>query len=253
MEKESFYTIVDEMCTYNFKSYFENSEWYKESLASQVESEQPSSKSEDVGSLREDILSHMDDLHKRKLKLFEKKFKSYQELESKEPHLIMVQNHPAERYLYTPWIKWDKYDPLLHPEELPNLYKEIKSSKFQEIFYQPINSKFLDNLETFIKKKIAEPEPENKKEEKYKEEKPKEDKNKEKEKAKIDLPHWILALDIYYIINIYQGNYKRISNMHNYLKKDENISPKYSTYLEKNFALVDSILKIISNNEKLGN
>jgi hypothetical protein len=125
------------MCTYNFKSYFENSEWYKESLASQVESEQSPSKSEDVGSLREDILSHMDDLHKRKLKLFEKKFKSYQELESKEPHLIMVQNHPAERYLYTPWIKWDKYDPLLHPEELPNLYKEIKSSKFQEIFYQP--------------------------------------------------------------------------------------------------------------------
>ena len=247
MEKESFYTIVDEMCTYNFKSYFENSEWYKESLASQVESEQSPSKSEDVGSLREDILSHMDDLHKRKLKLFEKKFKSYQELESKEPHLIMVQNHPAERYLYTPWIKWDKYDPLLHPEELPNLYKEIKSSKFQEIFYQPINSKFLDNLETFIKTKIAEPEPEIKKEEKDKEEKPKEDKNKEKEKAKIDLPHWILALDIYYILNIYQGNYKRISNMHNYLKKDENISPKYSTYLEKNFALVDSILKIILN------
>ena len=96
MEKENFYTILDEMCTYNFRSYFENSEWYKESLVSQVESESQS-QSENLGSLREDIISHMEDLHKRKLKLFEKKFKSYQELESKEPHLILISNHPAER------------------------------------------------------------------------------------------------------------------------------------------------------------
>ena len=85
MEKESFYTILDEMCTYNFQTYFENSEWYKESLASQVESEFPY-ESGNLNTLREDIISHMDELHKRKLKLFEKKFKSYQELESKESH-----------------------------------------------------------------------------------------------------------------------------------------------------------------------
>ena len=68
MEKENFYTILDEMCTYNLKSYFENSDWYKESLASQVEID--SSQSEKKEAQREEIISHMEDLHKRKLKLF---------------------------------------------------------------------------------------------------------------------------------------------------------------------------------------
>ena len=54
MDKESFYSILDDMCTYNFKSYFENSDWYKESLASQVDIDSPSS--ENKASLREDIL-----------------------------------------------------------------------------------------------------------------------------------------------------------------------------------------------------
>ena len=71
MEKENFYTILDEMSTYNFKTYFENSDWYRESPASQVESEPPP-QSENQGNLREDIISHMDDLHKRKLKLLMK-------------------------------------------------------------------------------------------------------------------------------------------------------------------------------------
>ena len=153
MEKENFYSILDEMCTYNLSTYFENAEWYKESLASQVESEMPS-ESANQNTLRENIISHMDDLHKRKLKFFEKKFKSYQELESKEPHLILVANHPAERYIYFPWINWDKYDPLINEKELPLLYKELKNKKFNEIFYQPIDTKFIDNLEIFIKQKI---------------------------------------------------------------------------------------------------
>ena len=69
MEKENFYSILDEMSTYNFKTYFENSEWYKESLACQVESDPPP-ESINQSALRKDIISHMDDLHKRKLKLF---------------------------------------------------------------------------------------------------------------------------------------------------------------------------------------
>ena len=153
MEKESFYSIVDEMCTYNFKSYFENSEWYKESLASQVEID--SSQSEDKGALREEIISHMDDLHKRKLKLFDKKFKSYQQLESKEPHLILVPNHPAERYIYIKYLNWEKYDPETNPNELFYLLKELQRKKFEEIFYQPKNEKFMKNLEEFIKSKIT--------------------------------------------------------------------------------------------------
>ena len=153
MEKENFYTIIDEMCTFNFKSYFENSEWYKESLASQVDID--SSQTENKGALREEIISHMEDLHKRKLKLFEKKFKSYQELESKEPHLILVPNHPAERFVYIKYINWEKYDPATNPNELINLAKEFQRKKFEEVFYQPTNEKFLKNLEEFIKTKIT--------------------------------------------------------------------------------------------------
>ena len=216
MEKENFYSILDEMCTYNFQTYFENTEWYKESLASQVESEMPS-ESVNQNTLRENIITHMDDLHKRKLKLFEKKFKSYQELESKEPHLILVANHPEERYIYFPWINWDKYDPLINEKDLPTLYKELKNKKFCEIFYQPISTKFIDNLEIFIKQKINEDDTE---ENKIEQEKPKEQekphKDEEKTKMKNDMnkPLWIIALDIYYILNIYQGNYIRMSNFH---------------------------------------
>ena len=111
------------MCSYNFRSYFENSDLYKESLASQVEIDQD--QSEDKGALREDIISNMDDLHKRKLKLFEKKFKSYKQLESKEPHLILVPNHPAERYIYIKYLNWEKYDPETNPNELFYLYKPL--------------------------------------------------------------------------------------------------------------------------------
>ena len=153
MEKENFYSIVDEMCTYNLKSYFENSDWYKESLASQVEID--SSQSEKKEAQREEIISHMEDLHKRKLKLFEKKFKSYKELESKEPHLVLVSNHPAERYVYLKYINWDKYDPSTNPNELIYLAKELQKKKFEEIFYQPVNEKFMENLEKFIKSKIS--------------------------------------------------------------------------------------------------
>ena len=190
MEKENFYSILDEMSTYNFKTYFENSEWYKESLASQVESDTPQ-QSGNQGNLREDIISHMDDLHKRKLKLFEKKFKSYQELESKEPRLILEKS----------------------PEELPNLLKEIKSMKFQEIFYQPFNPKFLDKLEIFIKNKICEEETTDINKEN------KEEKNKDKDKDN-EVPLWITALNIYYILHIYNGNYKKISEFHSYMKND---------------------------------
>jgi hypothetical protein len=227
------------MSTYNFKTYFENSEWYKESLASQVESD-PQSQSGNQGNLREDIISHMDDLHKRKLKLFEKKFKSYQELESKEPRLILIPNHPAERYIYLPWINWEKYDPEKSPEELPNLLKEIKSMKFQEIFYQPFNPKFLDKLEIFIKNKICEEETIDINKEN------KEEKNKDKDKDN-EVPLWITALNIYYILHIYNGNYKKISEFHSYMKNDPEKSKKYSTYLENHFSSVDSFLKIILN------
>ena len=55
MEKENFYSILDEMCTYNLSTYFENAEWYKESLASQVESEMPS-ESANQNTLRENII-----------------------------------------------------------------------------------------------------------------------------------------------------------------------------------------------------
>ena len=251
MEKENFYSILDEMCTYNLSTYFENAEWYKESLASQVESEMPS-ESANQNTLRENIISHMDDLHKRKLKFFEKKFKSYQELESKEPHLILIANHPAERYIYFPWINWDKYDPLINEKELPLLYKELKNKKFNEIFYQPIDTKFIDNLEIFIKQKIND---EDDTEEINKEqEKPNEDKEKEKEKKEklkndvnINKPLWIIALDIYYILNIYQGNYLRMSNFHKSMKQELNKYPKYSLYLEKHFTLVDTTLKLILN------
>ena len=238
MEKESFYSILDEMSTYNFKTYFENSDWYKESLACQVESDPPP-QSGNQGSLRKDIISHMDELHKRKLKLFEKKFKSYQELESKEPHLILIQNHPAERYAYLPWINWDKYDPEKHPEEINNLFNEIKGKKFQEIFYQPIPSEFLKKLEKLIKNKINEEEPEIKKEEEI---------NKDTEKIEEkENPLWMTALDIYYTLNIYQGNYKKISEFHNYMKNESNQVLKYNNYLENHFSFVDSNLKVILN------
>ena len=153
MEKETFYSILEELSSYNFKSYFENTDWYKESLASQVEAEAPFQNGE-PGSLRADIISHMDDLHKRRFKFFEKKFKSYQELESKEPRLILVNNHPAERYLYIPWINWENYDLMKNPNELINLRKGLKNKKSEEIFYQPVNTKFLDDLEIFIKSKV---------------------------------------------------------------------------------------------------
>ena len=153
MEKENFYSIVDEMCSYNFRSYFENSDLYKESLASQVEIDP--AQSEEKGALREDIISHMDDLHKRKLKLFEKKFKSYKELESKEPHLILIQNHPADKFLSCKYINWEKCDPATNPNELINLAGELKKKRFEEIFYQPTNDKFMDHLEEFIKSKIT--------------------------------------------------------------------------------------------------
>ena len=64
MEKENFYSIIDEMCSYNFKSYFENSDWYKESLASQVDADSSQLEKKEV--LREEIISHLEDLHKRK-------------------------------------------------------------------------------------------------------------------------------------------------------------------------------------------
>ena len=131
MEKETFYSILEELSSYNFKSYFENTDWYKESLASQVEAEAPFQNGE-PGSLRADIISHMDDLHKRRFKFFEKKFKSYQELESKEPRLILVNNHPAERYLYIPWINWENYDVMKNPNELINLRKGLKNKKSEE-------------------------------------------------------------------------------------------------------------------------
>ena len=153
MEKENFYSIVDEMCSYSFKCYFENSDWYKESLTSQVDME--SSQSEKKESLREEIISHMEDLHKIKIKLFEKKFKSYKELESKEPHLILVSNHPAERYVYLKYINWERYDPATNPNELILLSKELQRKKFEEIFYQPTNEKFMEKLEKFIKSKIS--------------------------------------------------------------------------------------------------
>ena len=324
MEKENFYSIVDEMCTYNFKSYFENSEWYKESLASQVEMD--SSQSESKGALREDIISHMDDLHKRKLKLFEKKFKSYKELESKEPHLILIPNHPAERYISIKYINWERYDPATNPNELINLAGELKRKKMEEVFYQPTNDKFMKNLEEFIKSKISlSPEEtlvkieiklENKipisehketKEENLKtEEKPKieeqlkieektkteekqkaeeipetgekqkteeiakvddklkpednkaqpnpeqtlpqstkDEKNKEKETKKqtkeIKKDILISALDIYFVLNIYQGNYSQISNLHNFMIEKK--YPRYTDYLAKNFIFVETALK----------
>ena len=250
MEKENFYSILDEMSTYNFKTYFENSEWYKESLACQVESDPPP-ESINQSALRKDIISHMDDLHKRKLKLFEKKFKSYQELESKEPHLILIENHPAGRYAYIPWINWEKYDIENRPEELRNLFNEIKGKKFQEIFYQPIPPEFLKKLESFIKNKINEEEQENKKDEEIKKDsevkEEKEDKLKTLKDKDKEKPLWMIALDIYYTLNIYQGNYKKISEFHFYMKSEANKSQKYLNYLENHFSFVDSILKIILN------
>jgi hypothetical protein len=289
MEKENFYSIVDEMCSFNFKSYFENSEWYKESLASQVDIDSP--QIENKGALREEIISHMEDLHKRKLKLFEKKFKSYQELESKEPHLILVPNHPAERFVYIKYINWEKYDPASNPNELINLAKELQRKKFEEVFYQPTNEKFMKNLEDFIKSKITlspketlvaveskmdkklllelnekieaiekekEKEAKEQIEEKDKEKEKKEEgergipqppafeeKEKEKEKEKsikeIKKDILIAALDVYFILNIYQGNYIRISDFHNFMK-ESNYS-RYKDYLSKNFSFVEAVLK----------
>ena len=273
MEKENFYSIVDEMCTYNFQSYFENLEWYKESLASQVEID--SSQSESKAGLREEIISQMDDLHKRKIKLFEKKFKSYKELESKEPHLTFVPNHPADRYVYLKYINWERFDPATNPNELIYLAKELLKKKFEEVFYQPVNEKFMKNLEEFIKSKITlSPEQtqiiiESKKDkkiinidsiEKKEIKEAKEEKteapaatpiqNIEKEKLKPEIKEikkdiLIAALDIYYILNIYQGNYTKIANFHNFLKK--NNYPRYTDYLSKNFSSVDYALKATLN------
>ena len=230
----------------------------------------------------------MDDLHKRKLKLFEKKFKSYKELESKEPHLTFVPNHPAERYAYIKYINWEKYDPATNPNELIYLAKELQRKKFEEVFYQPVNEKFMKNLEEFIKSKITlTPEQtmiisESKKDKKdnnleniekkelkeVKEENKKDKKNeasqqvppenieKGKEIPKQEIKEikkdiLITALDIYFILNIYQGNYKQISEFHNLMK--ENNYPRYIDYLTKNFSSVDYALKTTLNKLFLAN
>jgi hypothetical protein len=72
-----------------------------------------------------------------------------------------------------------------------------------------------------------------------------EEKEKEKEKEKsikeIKKDILIAALDVYFILNIYQGNYIRISDFHNFMK--ENNYSRYKDYLSKNFSFVETVLK----------
>ena len=246
MEKENFYSIIDELSTYNFRSYFENIDWYKESMGSHAEID--SQKTESKNSSREEIMSQIDDLYKRKLKLFEKKFQSYKEIESKEPHLILVPSHPAEKFVYINNISWEKYDPATNPNELLKLCKELENKTFDEVFYQPVNKKFMDSLKEFILKKLESNELEttdekqNEKESETKNENNKY-KNEKKEEVKEEKKKNILtgALDVYFILNIYQGNFSSLSNFHSScLTKNY---PKYTEYFTNNFSLVDSILQ----------
>ena len=69
MEKDSFFQIMEDMCSYNLQNYFDDLNYYTESLASQVEIENQS-----LSGLtpQEIIQQRSDEYHQRKQKLFEK-------------------------------------------------------------------------------------------------------------------------------------------------------------------------------------
>ena len=46
MEKETFFSILEEMCSYNVENYFKDKNWYNECLASQINIDQSQQQNE---------------------------------------------------------------------------------------------------------------------------------------------------------------------------------------------------------------
>ena len=148
MEKDSFFQIMEDMCSYNLQNYFDDLNYYTESLASQVEIENQS-----LSGLtpQEIIQQRSDEYHQRKQKLFEKLSYSYYKNYTNSNQLSMIPSHPAEQFAYTPSIDWDSFDFLSHKDQIEKFYTMLKQKSLYEIFYQPQNENFIINCEKFIK------------------------------------------------------------------------------------------------------
>ena len=213
MDKENFFQFCDELCSYNIDGYFNNSEWYLESLASQVDIDptllKKSSKTVDT------ILYNLDELQLRKIKFFENLEKSFKNNENKFPNLLMIPFHPLEKNAYNQDILLNNYDFVEHPEQIEKFHKLISTINFSEIYYNTRNKEFNENILNYININL----------------------NKESN-ALIDIK-LIMALDSYILLNLYQGEYLILKDFFEKNKENE----KFKLYLEKHSTNVNNLFK----------
>ena len=183
-------------------------------MASQINIDQSQQQNENHS--RERIVNRLDEYHQRKLKFFEKTFKSFEEKEKTFPNFLMVPNHPAEEYAYIPNIEWKNYDFISQSDGIKKFYEIIVNKNLKEVFYQYKNLEFNQHCLQYIKNKL--------------------DSNNSLN------DELIKALDSYFILNIYQGNYSNLISLYDeyYINKKNNTLIEY---IDKHSNQIEKVLK----------